>query len=96
LTGSSDREKHFAWRPVGAAKKHQVWYHHLSGSGLTWQAVPGLALLAVIANGLYCTACVVDIFVQMSEYQPAWKRHRRLVLAAGTMLAMAVFCPTRD
>jgi hypothetical protein len=72
------------------------WYHHPSVSGLAWQPVLGLLLLAVIANGLYCTAYVADIFGQMSDYQQSWKRHRWLVLAAGTVLAMAAFCLTRD
>jgi hypothetical protein len=71
-------------------------YHHASLSTLTWQPVAGLMLMAVIANVLYCAAYVADIFVQMSDYQQAWKRYRWIVLAAGTFLAIAIFCITRD
>jgi hypothetical protein len=71
-------------------------YHRASLSTLTWQPVAGLLLMAVIANVLYCAAYVADIFVQMSDYQQAWKRHRWIVLAAGTFLAIAIFCITRD
>jgi len=39
---------------------------------------------------------VADIFIQLSEYRLSWKGHRWLVLAAGTVLAMAAFCLTRD
>jgi hypothetical protein len=71
-------------------------YHHPSFGGLTWQPVAGLLLMAVIANVLYCAAYVADIFVQMSDYQQIWKRHRWVVLVAGTIFAVAVFCLSRD
>jgi hypothetical protein len=53
-------------------------------------------LAAVVANLLYCSAYVADIFVQMSDYQQAWKARRWLLLALGIALAIAVFCATRD
>jgi ABC-type enterochelin transport system permease subunit len=71
-------------------------YHRASLSALTWQPVAGLMLAAVVANLLYCSAYVADIFVQMSDYQQAWKARRWLLLALGIALAIAVFCATRD
>jgi preprotein translocase subunit SecF len=67
------------------------YIHGSSVAGLTWQSVAGLLLAAVIANVLYCTAYVADIFVQLSEYQQMWKRHRRALLVTGTALAAALF-----
>jgi len=52
--------------------------------------------MAAAANVLYCTAYVVDLFVQMSNFQKVWKRYRWVVLAAGTILAVTVFLATRD
>ncbi len=71
-------------------------YHQASWSALTWQPIAGLLLMAMIANVLYCAAYAADIFVQMSDYQQAWKQRRWMVLTAGTLLAAAVFCLTRD
>jgi hypothetical protein len=65
--------------------------HHGPFSDLTWQSVTGLLVAAAIANVLYCSAYVVDLFVQLSDYAPAWKRRRWLLLAAGTLLAAAIF-----
>jgi hypothetical protein len=71
-------------------------YHHPALGGLAWQPVAGLLLMAVIANVLYCAAYMADIFVQMSDYQQVWKRYRWVVLVAGTIFAIAVFCLTRN
>jgi len=71
-------------------------YHHVSISTLAWQPLLGLLVMAVVANVLYCSAYVVDVFIQLSDYQQLWKRNRWLVLAAGTALAVAIFFATRD
>lgn len=60
-------------------------------SELTWQRVVSLLVAAAVANVLYCSAYVVDVFVQLSDYAPAWRRRRWLLLAAGTLLAAAIF-----
>ncbi len=66
-------------------------WRHAPLSGLTWQWVVGLLVAAAIANVLYCSAYVVDLFVQLSDYSEAWKRRRWLLLAAGTVLAAAIY-----
>ena len=70
--------------------------HWSSFSALTRHPIAGLICMAAAANVLYCTAYVVDLFVQMSNFQKVWKRYRWVVLAAGTILAVTVFLATRD
>ncbi|MGD0615824.1 MAG: hypothetical protein ABSA69_10340 [Verrucomicrobiota bacterium] len=67
------------------------FYHHEPLAGLTWEAVAGLLLAAVTANVLYSAVYAADLLVQMSEFQQPWRRHRWLLLVAGTTLAAALF-----
>jgi hypothetical protein len=60
-------------------------------SQLTWQPVLGLLLAAVLANVLYCAAYIADIFLQMSEYRPVWRRYRWALCAIGTAFAAGIF-----
>ena len=46
-----------------------------------------LFILATIANMLYCSAYIVDVFVQFSAYQTLWRKYRWILLAFGTFLA---------
>jgi hypothetical protein len=66
-------------------------HYQPSPTALTWQPLIGLLLAAVIANLLYCTAYIADIFFQMSDYRQAWRRHRWALLAFGIALAAALF-----
>jgi hypothetical protein len=58
---------------------------------LTWPLAIGLLLAAVLANVLYCAAYAADLLVQLSDYQPAWRRHRWMLWVAGTALAAGIF-----
>ncbi|MHB8519395.1 MAG: hypothetical protein ACYDH9_01435 [Limisphaerales bacterium] len=62
-----------------------------SSAGLSWEPIVGLLLAAFIANVLYCAAYVADVFVQLSAYQPAWRRRRWMLLIAGIAFAAALF-----
>lgn len=62
-----------------------------SGGALTWPALAGLLLAAVVANVLYCAAYAVDLFLQVSDYQPAWKRWRWALWVLGTLLTAGIF-----
>jgi len=66
-------------------------YYQPSLASLHWQPVIGLLLMAVIANVLYCSAYLADIFFQMSEYRQTWKRYRLALLATGTAFAAGLF-----
>ena len=44
-------------------------------------------LLAVLANVAYTTAYAVDIFVQLSEYQSRWRKHRWMLFVFGSFFA---------
>lgn len=67
------------------------FYHHAPVAGLTWQPVIGLLLAGAMANVLYSAVYAADLLVQMSEFQQSWRRHRWLLLVAGTTLAAAMF-----
>jgi hypothetical protein len=49
-----------------------------------------LFLLAVLANVLYSLAYLPDVFVQMSEFRPAWRRLRWILFAVGMIFAAIV------
>jgi hypothetical protein len=49
--------------------------------------IPGLFVLAIIANVLYTTVYIADVFVQLSDFRDLWRRFRWLLLAAGTAFA---------
>ena len=67
------------------------FHHQTSLAALTWPPVLGLLLVAVLANGLYCTAYAADLLVQLSDYQAAWRRHRWLLWVVGTVFAAGIF-----
>ena len=50
----------------------------------------GIFLLAVLANIAYCAVYLVDLFVQFSGLETAWRRGRVVVLLVGTALAAAL------
>jgi hypothetical protein len=47
----------------------------------------GLFVLAVLANMLYCAVYVVDLFVQFSGLDQAWRKGRVVLLIVGTAFA---------
>ena len=49
-----------------------------------------LFILAVLANVAYCAAYVVDMFVQFSGLDAAWRWGRSLVLTIGTAFAATI------
>jgi len=49
-----------------------------------------LFILAVIANVAYCSAYLVDIFVQASGFRSVWQRYRRLLFLVGTTFAAII------
>jgi hypothetical protein len=67
------------------------WVHRSSGGMLTWPALAGLLLAAVIANVLYCAAYAVDFWLQISDFQTVWKRWRWTLFVLGTLLAAGIF-----
>ena len=43
--------------------------------------------LAIVANILYCSAYVVDVFIQLSDYRNSWLKYRWTLFISGTTLA---------
>ena len=50
----------------------------------------GLFILAVLANVAYCAAYGVDLFVQFSGLESAWRRGRVALLIVGTAFAATI------
>lgn len=57
---------------------------------LSFDAVLGLFILAVLANVAYCAVYLVDLFVQFSGLDEAWRVGRVVVLVVGTAFAAAI------
>jgi hypothetical protein len=57
---------------------------------LTLDALLGGFLLAVLANIAYCAVYVVDLFVQYSGLDAAWRMGRPALLIVGTAFAAAL------
>lgn len=49
--------------------------------------VLGLFVLAIIANVLYSTAYIADVFIQMSDFREIWHKCRWILLSVGITLA---------
>ena len=69
--------------------------HFISGlpgsrDKLTVDLLLGGFMLAVFANVAYCAAYAVDLFVQFSGLDAAWRRGRLLLLVIGTAFAATV------
>lgn len=62
-----------------------AWRPQLSSAVLI-----GMFILAVLANVAYCAVYAVDIFVQFSGLDSAWRVGRIVVLTVGTAFAAAI------
>ena len=51
-----------------------TWPHFRSA--FNWSSVLAVFVLAVLANGCYCAAYVVDVVVQYSAFRDLWRRGR--------------------
>ena len=49
-----------------------------------------LFLLAVLANVVYCTAYIVDVFAQALAFRDVWFRYRWLLFSIGTIFAAII------
>ena len=57
---------------------------------VTFEVGLGMFILAVIANVAYCAVYAIDLFVQFSGLDSAWRAGRVLVLVVGTAFAAAI------
>jgi hypothetical protein len=57
---------------------------------LTFDDAIGMFILAVFANIAYCAVYVVDLFVQFSGLDAAWRIGRVLLLIVGIAFAAAI------
>lgn len=72
---------------IGVASAWLVltWPHFRPALTMTC-ALQGL-VLAALANACYCAAYPVDLAIQRSSFQAAWRRWRWTLWCAGTLLA---------
>jgi hypothetical protein len=63
-----------------------VTWPHLR-SALTWPSALAVFVLAVLANVCYCTAYLVDITVQYSDFQGIWRKWRWALWVIGMISA---------
>ncbi len=52
--------------------------------------LPGLIVLAVLANVCYCAGYVPDVLIQLSSFRSLWLKVRPLLFGAGTLFAALV------
>lgn len=45
---------------------------------------------AIMANILYCSAYIVDVFIQLSDFRNSWLKHRWMLFFSGTALASII------
>jgi hypothetical protein len=57
---------------------------------LSFDVLPGLFFLVVLANVCYCAAYLADLFVQFSGLHEAWRKGRVVLLIVGTGFAAAI------
>ena len=57
---------------------------------LTFDTMLGMFVLAVLANVAYCAVYAIDLFVQFSGLDAAWRVGRSVVLIVGTAFAAAI------
>lgn len=69
---------------VGAVFGH---FWPLSRQALSLDLALGLFELAVLANVLYCSAYVVDLFLQYAGFAAGWRRRRWMLWTLGTAFA---------
>jgi hypothetical protein len=61
-----------------------------SWTRLTFDTLPLLFFLAVLANVCYCAVYIVDLFVQFSGLHLSWAKGRIVVLIVGTAFAAVI------
>jgi hypothetical protein len=62
-----------------------TWPHFRSV--FTWPSLLALFVLAVLANVCYCAAYLVDVPLQYSAFQNAWRRRRWALWLVGVIFA---------
>jgi len=55
-----------------------------------WGVLLALFVLTALANVLYSSAYVVDVFIQRSSFRDLWRRRRWILWLAGMLLAVAL------
>jgi len=64
-----------------------AWHYSAVGSKLSIDLFLSTILCAIVLNVLYCSAYIVDVLVQMSEFRERWAKFRWVPFSLGAIFA---------
>jgi hypothetical protein len=64
-----------------------AWNYSALGSKLTVNVFMSMILCGILLNVLYCSAYIVDVMVQMTEFRDRWARLRWVLFSVGATFA---------
>ena len=64
-----------------------AWNHSAVGSKLSVDVFLSMILCGILLNVLYCSAYIVDVLVQMSEFRDRWTNLRWVLFSIGATFA---------
>src|ERR1700722_2173027 len=64
-----------------------AWNYSAPGSKLTVNVFMSMILCAILLNVLYCSAYIVDVMVQMTEFRDRWGNLRWVLFSVGATFA---------
>ncbi len=67
-----------------------AWNYSALGSKLSVNLFLSIILCGILLNTLYCSAYIVDVLVQMSEFRERWASFRWVLFSVGATFAAIV------
>jgi hypothetical protein len=67
-----------------------AWNYSALGSKLSVNVFMSIILCGILLNVLYCSAYIVDVLVQMSEFRERWSNLRWVLFSIGATFAAIV------
>ena len=64
-----------------------AWNHSALGSKLSVNLFMSMIFCGILLNVLYCSAYIVDVLVQMSEFRERWSNLRWVLFSIGATFA---------
>lgn len=64
-----------------------AWNYSALGTKLSVNVFMSMILCGILLNVLYCSAYIVDVLVQMSEFRERWPKYRWVLFSIGTTFA---------
>jgi hypothetical protein len=64
-----------------------AWNYSAAGSKFSVNLILSMILCGILLNVAYCSAYIVDVLVQMSEFRESWAKSRWVLFSIVAMLA---------